>query len=540
MRLRELPEWQKLAQCAARMSRDETHLKYLTADAQRLNEFSLKGGGLFYDFSRQRVDKKTMEHLFDLGRALRIDGQFRAMTQGERINVTENRAALHTASRDFTNRPIIMDGRDVTLEIKALGKKIKCFADDVHEKRIVGSTGKPFRHIVVIGIGGSHFGTEFVAKALEMFGTPGMSIHFLSSLDSYHFEKIVSSIDPEAALWVVISKSFKTVETLANARLAKEFMKQTVPDCDAHFVSITAAKDTENDFGPPDQSFHMFDFIGGRYSVTSAAGGVPLSLFLGHDIFQRFLKGAHDMDLHAQNAPLDKNIPLIAALISVWNTVFLKYGALGIIPYAAPLSGLCPHIRQLHMESVGKSADIDGAMMDEPAGTVVFGEPGTNAQHSFFQLAHQGKPFPMEFIGIIKPWHQTYSGSCHGVSNHQELWANLIAQPIALAQGRPNHDPARSFSGNRPSSTIIIDELSPETIGGLLSFYEAKTVYEAFLWRVNPFDQFGVESGKKTASGIRDEIRRRNEKKEGGHLEIHRPETGAIEKFYMDMLFQGE
>ena len=534
----ERPAREKLSRCAARMGREESHLKYLIAADRRLEEFSRRSQGLFYDFSRQRVDVCVMESLFQLGRALGVQERFQAMTRGERVNVSENRAALHTASRDFSRRPIIIDGGDVGPKIRESREKIRRFADDVHEKRIVGSTGKPFKDIVVAGIGGSHFGTQCVAKALEMFSITKMRIHFVSSLSGCQFEKTVASIDPAATLWAVISKSFKTVETLANAHLAKSFMEQRVPDAAAHFVAITSAANPQAGLGFSSHLFPMFDFIGGRYSVTSPAGGVPLSLFLGYDRFQRFLKGAHDMDLHAENAPPKENIPLIAALISFWNTVFLNYGALGIIPYAAPLSGLCAHIRQLHMESLGKSVDMDGAAMNEPAGTVVFGEPGTNAQHSFFQLAHQGRGFPMEFIGIATPWNQTYDGSFNGVSHHQELWANLIAQPLALALGRPAHDPARSFSGNRPSSTIIMDELTPENMGRLLSFYEAKTVYEAFLWRVNPFDQFGVESGKKTAAGIRDEIRRRNEKKKPGDMETDRPETGAIEKFYLDMLFE--
>ena len=282
------------------------------------------------------------------------------------------------------------------------------------------------------------------------------------------------------------------------------------------------------------QSFHMFDYIGGRYSVTSAVGGVPLSLYLGYDIFERFLKGAEEMDMHAKNAPVHSNAPLIAALISIWNNNFLKYAAQGIIPYASPLAKLAPHIQQLNMESNGKSVSADGTFLKEATGTIIFGEPGTNAQHSFFQLAHQGRPFPIDFIGVIKPQYDQYTATYKSVTNHQELWANLISQPKALALGKEDPDPAKFFPGNRPSSTLILKDLSPENIGRLLSFYEAKTVYEAFIWGINPFDQFGVELGKTMAKDIRSEMAFKN---------VNPPYdfrgSDPISKFYLEKLFEG-
>ncbi|MBW2193123.1 MAG: glucose-6-phosphate isomerase, partial [Deltaproteobacteria bacterium] len=279
-------------------------------------------------------------------------------------------------------------------------------------------------------------------------------------------------------------------------------------------------------------SFHMFDFIGGRYSVTSAVGGVPLSLYLGYDIFERFLKGAEEVDIHAKSAPVQMNLPLIAALISIWNNNFLQYPAHAVIPYASPLEKLAPHVQQLYMESNGKAADKDGRLLKEATGVIIFGEPGTNAQHSFFQLAHQGRPFPIDFIGVITPQYAQFKEKSKGVTNHQELWANLISQPMALAVGKEDKDAARYFPGNRPSSTILVKDLQPESVGRLLAFYEAKTIFEAFVWGINPFDQFGVELGKTMASDIRNEIAARNTDSRHGFDGVD-----PISKFYLNTLF---
>jgi glucose-6-phosphate isomerase len=281
-------------------------------------------------------------------------------------------------------------------------------------------------------------------------------------------------------------------------------------------------------------SFHMFDFIGGRYSVTSAVGGIALSLAFGFDIFNRFLKGCHTMDLHAVNAPEEKNIPLTAALISIWNSNFLHYPAQAIIPYCSALSKLAPHVQQLYMESLGKGVTLDGQILENQTGVIIFGEPGTNAQHSFFQLAHQGSPFPIEFIGVINPAYNKIQAKSNGVYNHQELWANMIAQGQALAMGKDDDNKAKYFTGNRPSSTLIINELTPESVGMLLAFYEAKTVYEGFILGLNPFDQFGVELGKVLASDIRDQIKRKNNDKT-----INFNSLDTTTKFYLDTLFKG-
>jgi glucose-6-phosphate isomerase len=511
----------------------EKHLRHLLTDNSRLEKCSLKAAGIFYDFSRQRIDKKTMDLLSELAEFRKLKQRFNDMVSGKKVNVTENRPALHTAARNFSDDPVLVDGKDVMPSIRQVRNDIKTFVSTIHEGKTVGSTGKPFNTLVVIGIGGSYLGTEFVANALHFLADKNMKMMFLSNVDIHNFGKIASIIDLERTLWIVISKSYTTAETMANTNQVRAFIEDKGLDPSKHFVTVTSKGSPGDDpANPVLSSFHMFDFIGGRYSVTSAVGGVPLSLYLGYERFERFLKGAEEMDLHARHATEKENIPLVAALISVWNNNFLDYPAQAIIPYASPLSKLAAHIQQLSMESNGKSVTKNGNLLDEPTGGIIFGEPGTNAQHSFFQLAHQGRPFPIDFIGVIHPYFKQYQNQSKGVTNHQELWSNLIAQPFALALGKEDANPAKSFSGNRPSSTILLNDLSPENIGRLLAFYEAKTVFEAFIWDINPFDQFGVELGKILATDIRKEMAMKNQD------ESHTFENiDPISKFYLTTLF---
>ena len=531
----ENPTWNRLMQRADIINLPEKHLKHLLKDDRRLEIFSLKAAGIFYDFSRQRIDEKTMDLLIELAEFRKLKHRFVEMVSGKKVNVTENRPALHTAARSFSNDPVLVDGKDVMPSIREVRDDIKTFVSAIHEGKTTGSTGKPFNTVVVIGIGGSYLGTEFVANALHFLADKNIEIMFLSNVDIHNFGKIASIIDVESTLWIVISKSYTTAETMANTNQVIGFIEENGLDPAKHFVTVTSKGSPGDDpANPVLSSFHMFDFIGGRYSVTSAVGGVPLSLYLGYERFERFLRGAEEMDLHARHASERKNIPLMAALISVWNNNFLGYPAQAIIPYASPLSKLAAHIQQLSMESNGKSVTKDGKPLDEPTGGIIFGEPGTNAQHSFFQLAHQGRPFPIDFIGVIHPHYTHYQKQSKGVTNHQELWSNLIAQPTALARGKEDANPAKSFSGNRPSSTILLNDLSPENIGRLLAFYEAKTVFEAFIWGINPFDQFGVELGKILATDIRKEMSMKNQNKSHTFENVD-----PISKFYLNTLFSG-
>ncbi|RJQ87932.1 MAG: glucose-6-phosphate isomerase [Desulfobacteraceae bacterium] len=533
-RLDQLDQHKALVQCAQDMQRPQAHLKHLIAAPDRLQNYSVRGGGLFLDFSRQRLDDRTRDLLFSLEELLGLRERFGMMAGGAKLNVTEKRAVLHTAARSFDHAPVLVDGKDVLPEIRRVRDQIKRFSDQVHSGRIAGAGGKPFRHVVVIGIGGSYLGPEFVSTALAPLADRNITLHYLANVDIDNFGAVAKAIDPPTTLWVVISKSFTTAETSANTAQAEQFMRGHGLDPAKHMVSVTAKGSPGDDPARPVlQTFHMFDFIGGRYSVTSAVGGVPLSLYLGYERFEAFLKGAAEMDRHALDAPVERNLPLIAALISVWNTTCLGYQQQAVIPYSSPLAKLAPHVQQLNMESNGKAVDIEGQLLPKPAGVVIFGEPGTNAQHSFFQLAHQGRPFPIDFIGVLRPHFTQYDARSKGVTNHQELWANMLAQARALAIGAGHDDQARFFSGNRPSSTLLLDDLSAENIGRLLSFYEARTVYEGFIWGINSFDQFGVELGKKVADTLRGEMVQKNDRSEYG-FEAADP----ISKFYLEKLFE--
>jgi len=522
----------KLTACARQMEAPEHHLRRLIDEPDRMRRFSVTGGGLFYDFSRQRVTGEIMSLLTDLAADQRLRQRFEDMMAGRRVNATENRAALHTACRPSRDAAVLVDDVDAVAQLRHVRQQVRAFADGVRKGDITGSTGKPFRHVIVTGIGGSYLGTEFVANALEYLADDRIRLWFLSNVDIHNFDRIAARIDLEAALWVIISKSYTTAETMANARQAAALMAKRGLDPSRHTVTVTSQGSPGDDPDTPVlASFHMFDYIGGRYSVTSAVGAVPLSLYLGPDTFEQILHGAADMDRHAANSRESENLPLLAALITVWNTSFLHYPAQAIVPYAAPLNRLPAHIQQLNMESNGKSVTMGGDALTQPTGPFIFGEPGTNAQHSFFQLAHQGRPLPIEFIGVLSPAVNQYGETSGGVTNHQELWANLIAQPMALAVGADADNPARAFSGNRPSSTLVLTSLKPDQIGRLLAFYEARTVFEAFAWGINPFDQFGVELGKTTASGIREQLALKNTDPAAAHEGMH-----PIVGFYLDML----
>ncbi|MDA3897305.1 MAG: glucose-6-phosphate isomerase [Desulfobacteraceae bacterium] len=531
--LTSLPEWAQLAVHARRMALPENHLKYLITQQHRLENFSLLEAGLFYDFSRQRLDADVLKNLIDLAKNRNIIQRFQEMISGDLVNTSEKRAALHTATRSFSADPVMSNGLDVMPDTRRIRDEIRQFSTDIHSGKITGANGELFTDVVVIGIGGSYLGTEFVATALQNHADKSIKLHFLSNVDIDNFGAIIACIVPETTLWIVISKSYTTAETLANTNLVINFLTEKGLYAKNHIVTVTSKGSPGDDpANPVLKSFHMFDYIGGRYSVTSAVGGVPLSLYLGYDRFEEFLKGAEEIDNHAISASEGENIPLIAALISVWNNNFLGYPAQGVIPYSFALSELAAHIQQLSMESNGKSVSRNGELMDILCGSIIFGEPGTNAQHSFFQLAHQGRPFPIEFIGVVNPCHKKYTNKSKGVTNHQELWANLMAQAQSLATGKEDIDKAKSFSGNRPSSTLLINSLSPANIGRLLAFYEAKTVFEAFIWDINPFDQYGVELGKIMAKDIRNEMAEKNK-----NPDYQFDNRDPVRKFYLDVLF---
>ncbi|MCK5542284.1 MAG: glucose-6-phosphate isomerase [Desulfobacterales bacterium] len=525
--------WQILQNEIYKLNKKEFHLKNLINTKNRLKKFSKQKCNFFFDYSKQRIDEKIFSNLIDMSKELYIREKFSSMTDGAIVNQTEKRAALHTATRDFSNKKIIINKKNILPDIIKERKKTKQFSLKIHNQSIKTQSNKAFTDAVVIGIGGSYLGCNFVYNAMLNNYKAKLNLHFLANVDIDSFSKVISKINIQTTLWIVISKSYTTTETMANLNQVMMYLKDNDINPENHLVIVTSKGSPGDDSSNPSlESFHMFDFIGGRYSVTSAVGGVPLSLAFGYDVFESFLKGAHEMDEHAKNAENNKNIPLIASLINIWNFNALGYKALGIIPYSYSLSKLAPHIQQLSMESLGKSVTQDKDFIDYNTGTIVFGEPGTNAQHSFFQLAHQGIAFPIEFIGVINPGYKGKQSKFYGVYNHQELWTNMLSQAHSLATGKENSDNSRFFPGNRPSSTIIIENLKAENIGKLLSYYEAKTIFEGLILNINPFDQFGVELGKLNAKNIRKEIMEKNKNKD---YEIK--EIDDTSKYYLDLLY---
>lgn len=517
---------QRLKNHKEKMDLPLNHLKYLSKADNRLSCFSIKGCGLFYDFSRQRVDSEIIKNLTDLAVQSGLREKFSSMRRGGKLNRTEKRAALHTTMR--SNKPLLADD-GVLSEIKSVKDEIKVFSEDFRSGKIKGTTGKPIDSIVVVGIGGSLLGTKFVFSALSGLVEKVIDTRFLGGVDIDNLSNILDETDPEKTLWIIISKSFTTVETLSNFNRIDHFLKEKGLLSSDHIVTVSNnPKAEENTL----KSFPMLESVGGRYSVTSVVGGLPLSIGLGFDIYSEFLKGASSMDDHAENANEYENLPLVSALISHWNNQYLDYNTVGVIPYSAKLKEIIPHLMQLSMESNGKSVDTEGNKLTARSGTILFGDQGTDAQHSFFQLAHQGQPFPVEFIGVVKPYYEE-EHLYRGVTTHQELWANMISQAKALAEGKESDDSYRNFDGNRPSSIILIDSVTPLNIGKLLSFFEAKTVFEAFLLNTNPFDQFGVELGKTNANSIRASIADRNEGKNA-------EKSDDITEFYLDTLFSGK
>ncbi len=530
--------WKKLLKEIYKLNYKEFHLKNLVCQKNRLKLFSRQHCNLFFDFSKQRIDNLIFSYLIDMSEELNIKDKFSAMTKGAVVNVTENRPALHTAARDFSTSEIFITDKDnnrhnILLDIRGVNRKIKKFSGQVHDKTILSGSGKAFTDAVIIGIGGSYLGLSFIYNAMLSNYQTKLKLHFLSNVDIDDYAQTIQTVNPDTTLWIVISKSYTTIETMANLNQVLLHLQKSNISPEKQLITITSkGSPGDNPEDPVLESFHMFDFIGGRYSATSAVGGVPLSLAFGYDVFEQFLKGAHEMDLYAACSDNGENIPLIAALLNVFNSNALGYKANGIIPYSSALAKLPSHIQQLSMESLGKSVTTCNEFLDYSTGSIIFGEPGTNAQHSFFQLAHQGMAFPIEFIGVINPGYKGECSQFKGVYNHQELWANMLSQAHSLAAGKNSSDNARHFPGDRPSSTLIIQDLTAENIGKLLSFYEAKTVFEGFILNINPFDQFGVELGKFNAQDIRKEIVSKNQ---NSQYKIQNIDDTS--KFYLKLLF---
>ena len=516
------PAWQALVDHIPEI--EETHLRYLLKDEERCLRLSLEHNGLYSDFSRQRVTPKTLELLFDLAKEAGLKEKIEQMFQGEQINETEHRSVLHVATRADRNQELIVDGKNVVKDVWTVLDKIKAFSDQVRNGEWLGATGKPIKDVVAIGIGGSFLGPLFVHTALRTepiaaMKAQGRQLRFLANVDPVDVARALHNLNQETTMVVIISKTFTTAETMLNARTVRKWITAELGESavSKHMVAVSTNVKLVSQFGiDPDNTFEFWDWVGGRYSVCSAVGMLPLSLQYGFDQMEQFLEGARDIDQHFLNAPFEKNIPVTLGLVNLWNISFLHYPARAILPYCQALSKLAPHIQQVSMESNGKGVGMDGKPLKFEAGQIDFGEPGTNGQHSFYQLIHQGRVIPCDFIGTIKSQQSVYlKGEI--VSNHDELMCNFFAQADALATGKnavelraenvpDNLIPHKTFTGNRPSTSILLPELNAYSTGQILALYEAMVAVKGFVWGINSFDQWGVELGKVLASKCRSKM----------------------------------
>ncbi|CAA3019816.1 glucose-6-phosphate isomerase, cytosolic [Olea europaea subsp. europaea] len=446
------------------------------------------------------------------------------MFNGERINSTENRSVLHIALRAPLDSIINNDGKNVVPDVWQVLNKIRDFSESVRSGAWIGATGKVLKDVIAIGIGGSFLGPLFVHTALQtdpeaIEFAQGRQLRFLANVDPIDVARNIAGLNPETTLVVVVSKTFTTAETMLNARTLREWITASLgPQAVAkHMVAVSTNLTLVEKFGiDPNNAFAFWDWVGGRYSVCSAVGVLPLSLQYGFSVVEKFLKGASSIDQHFYSAPFARNLPVLLGLLSVWNVSFLGFPARAILPYSQALEKFAPHIQQVSMESNGKGVSIDGVPLPYETGEIDFGEPGTNGQHSFYQLIHQGRVIPCDFIGVVKSQQPVYLKG-EMVSNHDELMSNFFAQPDALAYGKTAEQllkenvprpliPHKTFSGNRPSLSLLLPSLNAYNIGQLLAIYEHRIAVEGFVWGINSFDQWGVELGKSLATQVRKQL----------------------------------
>ena len=500
-------------------------------DANRTNAFNLQWNEFLLDYSKNLINQETIQLLVELANEVGLKDAITNYFNGGIINQTENRAVLHSALRAKEFDVILVDGVNVVPEVYEVKNKLKAFTNEVTCGSRTGFTGKRFTDVVNIGIGGSDLGPAMAVEALQYYKND-LSIHFVSNVDGDHVNEVIKKLNPETTLFVIVSKTFTTQETLTNSETIRKWFLgsqfgASQSDVAKHFVAVSTNMQKVTAFGiDPDNVFPMWDWVGGRFSLWSAVG-LTVSLAIGYDNFEELLAGANEMDLHFKTADFDKNMPVILALLSVWYNNFFGAESEAVIPYTQYLQKLASYLQQGMMESNGKSIGRDGNPVSYQTGTIIWGEPGTNAQHAFFQLMHQGtKLIPADFIGFINPLHGE-------VAHHDKLMSNFFAQTEALLHGKSEETvraefngqgmpldkaefllPFKVFSGNKPTNTILIDQLSPKTLGSLIAMYEHKIFVQGIIWNIFSFDQWGVELGKQLANSILDEI---NSKKVKNH-----------------------
>ncbi len=519
------PAWQALQAHAAEISQQSLRGLFAT-DAGRFDSLSWRQDGLLLDLSRQRLSKQTLRLLLDLAEAAQLTELRDAMFAGEHINLTEDRAVLHSVLRLPPGSHFDLDGEDVAATAQAELDRMGAMVAAIREGTWLGATGKRFRTAINIGIGGSDLGPRMAVDALAADHQPGLDVRFVSNVDGADLARAVAGLDPAETLFIVASKTFTTQETMTNAASARAWLQAGLgrdADWPAHFIALSAAPAEMETFGiKPDHRLTFWDWVGGRYSLWSAIG-LPIALAIGMENFRSFLAGAHAMDKHFQTAPLERNLPVLMALAGIWNINFLGFTSLAVLPYDQGLARLPAYLQQADMESNGKRVDRWSRPVHYATGPVVFGEPGTNGQHAFYQLLHQGtQPIPADFI---VPLHSRYPMGENGTRHHAMLLANAFAQTEALAMGRPQAEvmaelrqsgqpeyesrmlaPHRSFPGNRPTTTLLLPRINPFTLGQLIALYEHKIFAQGAVWGINSFDQWGVELGKRLAKPILEEL----------------------------------
>ncbi|WP_338732499.1 glucose-6-phosphate isomerase [Mangrovimonas cancribranchiae] len=495
----------------------ELHLKELFAqDADRAQKMTITWEDFLVDFSKNRITNETLELLQELAKEVKLDKAIEAYFSGEKINETENRSVLHTALRAKESDTFLVNGENVMPEIYKVKNKIKAFTEDVVNGTRKGYSGKPFTHVVNIGIGGSDLGPAMVVDSLQYYKN-NLTTYFVSNVDGDHVNEVIKKINPETTLFVIVSKTFTTQETLSNANTIRAWFLQHASEeaIAKHFVAVSTNLEKVQEFGiEKDNIFPMWNWVGGRFSLWSAVG-LSISLSLGYQHFESLLSGANKMDEHFKNTSFDKNIPVVLGLLTIWYNNFFHAESEAVIPYSEYLGKLAKYLQQGIMESNGKYIDRNGSKVNYQTGTIIWGEPGTNSQHAFFQLIHQGtKLIPADFIGFAK--------SLYGNQDHQDkLISNFIAQTEALMNGKTKAEvmqefegsdlskseieklaPYKVFEGNKPTNTLFIDKLTPESLGKLIALYEHKIFVQGVIWNIFSYDQFGVELGKQLAGEI--------------------------------------
>lgn len=516
----ETKAWKKLSQHFDQIQ-DKSLTELFDQNSSRFSDLSVQWNDFLVDYSKNRIDTTTKKLLIELSEEVKLPEAMKAYFEGKKINQTEDRAVMHTALRTPASKKVLIDGKEVGTEIEQVKKQVKSFCEKVISGELKGYTGKAFTTIVNIGIGGSDLGPVMVTEALEFYRNH-LDLHFISNVDGDHVHQTLKKLDPETTLFVVVSKSFGTQETLSNAITARKWFidKASEEDVNKHFVAVSSNVDKAVSFGiAEDNIFPLWDWVGGRFSLWSAVG-LSIALSIGYDQFEELLSGAHQMDGHFRTADFDENIPVLLGLLTVWYNNFFKTETEAVIPYSQYLHRLPAYLQQGIMESNGKTTDRNGNQITYQTGNIVWGEPGTNAQHAFFQLIHQGtKLIPAEFIGFKK--------SLFGDKEHQDkLMANFFAQTEALMNGKEKAQvkeeleakglskaaieqlaPFKVFTGNKPTTTILIDKLKPKSLGALIAMYEQRIFVQGIIWNIFSYDQWGVELGKQLADTILNEIK---------------------------------